>query len=695
MVNIKKFQSQADKDSIKALTDFIDYAKNELTLYEDQGGFDADSWSFHHNNRKHAMVFSKFSSENNPYKYTLMEEPFLTFAKAYIRHRQSEKQVSSIASKMVVLRTLHDALVDINDVADILDLDGVTQTEVVNLLNKRYPNSAKLFRYGGELVRLYDFLIKKGITPTLPEWKNVWKRQKARAEQTDPESINWQSERCPSQHQMIALADCFARAETKRDKYWSSVLALLMFAPGRAGELNYLTVDSLHEEEGRLGVRWYGQKGFEFTVKWVPQSLEKTIRIAFGRLIEIGQPARDAAKFAYESPGKFYRHYGCITDDEHSETEPLDALQFAHAMSFTPATIKRIQAKAQNYNNQAAWNVIGAHQSKWIQELRRNGNPSYEDLSIYVQQKYQTKDWPYMPKTKRPIWEVLLLVRENEFHAEFEPKAFSWVMPSVNQLNDQLSQRPMKNPLPTIFQRFELKDEDGGEIQLTSHQLRVWLSTNAERGGMDSWKLAQWAGRARIDDNRHYDLRTKDEKDEQVKSLLNLTKRPCAIESVKLNLPVAYEDLGVNRLGTAEVTEYGFCVHDYAMTPCQKVGECMSCSDHVCVKGLPVKLENIKRLEKQVESQFQKAKKAAGEAIFGADRWATHYGWKLAHIRTQISILEDDNVTDGTIVRIPKDHDPSPIERTMQQKGLIKNVSLKKEPNSLIHLEKLEVLEDA
>jgi hypothetical protein len=30
------------------------------------------------------------------------------------------------------------------------------------------------------------------------------------------------------------------------------------------------------------------------------------------------------------------------------------------------------------------------------------------------------------------------------------------------------------------------KDEDGSEISLTSHQIRVWLSTNAERGGMDA-----------------------------------------------------------------------------------------------------------------------------------------------------------------------------------------------------------------
>ena len=37
-------------------------------------------------------------------------------------------------------------------------------------------------------------------------------------------------------HQMLALADSFAKAETQEDKYWSSIVALLMFAPGRGSE---------------------------------------------------------------------------------------------------------------------------------------------------------------------------------------------------------------------------------------------------------------------------------------------------------------------------------------------------------------------------------------------------------------------------------------------------------------------------
>ncbi|GGD61596.1 hypothetical protein [Lacimicrobium alkaliphilum] len=669
MSNVVFFQPKVELTAEQNLSDFIAHCQNNLTLYEDQGGFSVNRWRYNCGRKEHTMVFSRYREKGSSnYSDDPMDEPFLSFAKSYVRYRQSERQVTSIGDKTAILRTLHDALINIHGEANILLIDGLVQTEVYDLFNKRFPKSPKLFRFGGQLVLLYEFLIAKGIAQTLPQWSNPWRRPQAKAERTDKESQKWQMERCPSQHQMLSLADCFAKAETPQDRYWSSVLSLLMFAPGRAGELAFLTVDSLHEEEGRLGVRWYGEKGFQDSLKWVPRHLEMTVREAFARLLKIGAPARKAAKFAHDNPGKFYRHEGCITPDDFPENKEMNALEFAHAMNFTSATIQRMKEKYAKFDTQGPWNVLNAHQSKWLQKLRSEG-ATYANLAEYVVSQYKKEEWPNLPKIGRPVWESLLLIRENEFHAEFEPKGFSWLIPDVNRLNDQLSQRPMKNTIPTIFQRVGIKDEDGSEISMTSHQLRVWLSTCAERGGMDSWKLAQWAGRANINDNRHYDLRTQDEREEQTMSLLGIEKRPTPLEALKHRLPVSYEDLGLDRIGIADVTEYGMCTHDYAMSPCTKGGECMTCKEHVCIKGMPKTLSRIKQLEEMVESQLTKAQKDAKNGDFGADRWETHLGWKLSHIRTQRLRMEDKNIPDGALLWIPKSHDPSPIERSLQQRG--------------------------
>lgn len=338
-------------------------------------------------------------------------------------------------------------------------------------------------------------------------------------------------------------------------------------------------------------------------------------------------------------------------------------------MSFFESTIKALEDSGNDYNSDTAWNELGASQTKWILKLRDKGNPSYQQLAQYVAGEYKTRDWPNLPSVEQAVWESLVLIRDREFHNKLEPRAFSWRLPSVNELNAQLASRDkLKKPPKTLFQRMGYKDEDGSDIRLTSHQIRVWLSTNAERGGMDAWKLAQWAGRARINDNRHYDLRTQEEREQQARSVLELTERPTALEAIKLNLPVSYKDLGVNRIGIADITEYGMCTHDYAMSPCTKGGECMTCKEHVCIKGMPKTLERIKRLERQIESQFNKAKNDEADGMFGAGRWVTHLGWKLAHIRTQLTRMESNETPEGAVLWIPPEHDPSPVRRALDQR---------------------------
>ncbi|MGI2122833.1 hypothetical protein ACRN9J_11675 [Shewanella baltica] len=683
MANVIHFQPKNEMAAQKNLENFIEHCRDNLTLYEDQGGWKNNNWQHKQKNRYIAMTFSTYREKSNPANFDPLNEPYLSFAKAYIRYNQSIKAVSSVTNKMVALRMLHDALSEVHGVTNVLQTDGLVIGELEALIKKRVTNKDRRNKVGYQVEILLNFIRDKRFVPALQSWTNPWPKVAAKAERTDKESRKWQDIRCPSLHQMLALADCFANAETVEDKYWSSVITLLMFAPGRAGELTELTVDCLHpsgdevsDEDGTLGVRWYGEKGFGFTIKWVPKVLEETVIEAHKRLIEIGKPARDAAKFSYDNPDVFMRHNGCCTPHYFGENKPLNAYQFAHAMSFSDDTISRMENKTTNFSNASAWQIVGAHESKWVQSLLANGEPTYRDLAGFVASEYQNSDWPNLTSIKRPIWESLVIIRDREFHKEFKVREFSWRLPSVNELNAQLAVRDkLKNPPETLFQRMGYKDEDGSDIRLTSHQIRVWLSTNAERGGMDAWQLARWAGRARINDNRHYDLRTKDEREQQTRSIVEFNERPTALEAIKLNLPVSYKDLGVNRIGIADVTEYGMCVHDYAMSPCTKGGECMTCKEHVCIKGMPETLERITRLEKQVESQFIKAKEDKSDSVFGADRWVSHLGWKLAHIRTQRERLESEDTPEGAILWIPPEHDPSPVKRALEQKDFDIKVS--------------------
>ena len=671
MADIIHFQPKYEISAKQNLDSFIEHCKNTLTLYDDQGGWQSNNWKHKQKNRSIAMTFSKFRAKSNPANFDPLDEPFLSFAKAYIRYSQSIKAVSSVANKMVALRMLHDALVAVHGIANVLKTDGLVIGELETITKQRVSNKDRKNKIGYQIEILLEFIRSKRIVPALQSWDNPWPKVGAKAERTDEDSRKWQDNRCPSMHQMLALADCLANAETLEDQYWSSVSTLLMFAPGRAGELSELTVDCLHRgENGALGVRWYAEKGFGYTIKWVPELLEQAVIKAHSRLMDIGKPAREAAKYAHDHPNVFMRHSGCCTSDGFAEDKPLNAYQFAHAMNFGEKSSSKI-VKLKDLNSNTAWDILSSDKTKWIVRLRKSGNPTYQGLARYVFDKYSGADWPNLSSINRPIWKSLVLVRDREFHNSANPRNFSWRLPSVNELNAQLAIRDkLKNPPKTLFQRMGYKDEDGSDIRLTSHQLRVWLSTNAERGGMDAWQLARWAGRARINDNRHYDLRTQDEREQQARSILEYNERPTALEAIKLNLPVSYKDLGVNRIGIADVTEYGMCVHDYAMSPCTKGGECMTCKEHVCIKGMPETLERIVRLEEQVESQFNKATEDKADGVFGADRWVSHLGWKLAHIRTQSKRLKSEDTSEGAILWIPPEHDPSPVKRALEQNSL-------------------------
>ncbi|WP_232311328.1 hypothetical protein [Pseudoalteromonas issachenkonii] len=226
--------------------------------------------------------------------------------------------------------------------------------------------------------------------------------------------------------------------------------------------------------------------------------------------------------------------------------------------------------------------------------------------------------------------------------------------------------------MSNLWERFEMINENGKPLSLTTHQFRVWLNTHAKIGGVDDWKIAQWSGRADLTQNVAYDLRTLEQKDLLKTELMvaSYEDSPSALVLRKARLPVPLKSIGVDREGVADFTGIGFCVHDFARTPCTKAGECVTCKEHVCIKGIPETLEELELLETNIAAQLDHALKEAADDTFGADRWVTHLGWKLAHIRTLIKTKTDDNVLDGTVIRIPVEHDPSPTRLALADKGL-------------------------
>jgi hypothetical protein len=295
----------------------------------------------------------------------------------------------------------------------------------------------------------------------------------------------------------------------------------------------------------------------------------------------------------------------------------------------------------------------------------RQAFDSSAEVPPAIRGKIEGSFWPFIDANRSvKVWDALCLHREFEFHAGFAPREDSWRLPAVNEVNARF------NPGKGVYLLAGMRDADGRAIKLTTHQPRHWLSTMSERAGMDDYTLAQWAGRARVADNRHYDHRSAGERLEEARALI-IGERPSLLDRFKGRQPVTFQELGIDRLGTAIATLYGICTHDYAMAPCMKQRECMTCKEHRCIKGDHVTLERIILLEAQTQRLLDLAQRAHDDGEFGADRWVDNHKWKLANVRTMRILLEQNSLPDGTVLGIPDGHDPSPVLRALIELGLV------------------------
>lgn len=652
MADIIQFVSRSESDAQENLDEFIRIAQFDLTGFADGGAWDDLAWR----NDRVSVVFCKHRPRADARKSPVpLGEPFLSFAKAYFRYRYSHKPVTSAGDWMVALRLVELALIDSAGRADIKDL-GIPILDVsATLCSQLLKSKDSHYRIGRQIEALADFCRQHRLVAQLPAWKCPFKRQPVLTETLTQDGVKHRESKLPTNSVMLALADLFAQADDVESRYFTSIMMLMMVAPSRVSEVLSLPVDCIGWEEDSEGakqmyLRWRAAKGGGPMKKWVPAAMQTVVEEAVSRLHEIGSAAREAAKFAFENPSRFMQHPACTTPSSLSEDDPLSPAQIAAAIGVNPEI-------------GGSWARLPPAWAK----LHDAGPVTYRVLADETARRYKSPHWPHINAQREVlVWDALCIAREFEYHRDFSARPFSWRVAGSGEINDRLDGREEFS----LFERNGVKDTDGAPIKLTTHQLRHWLSTMSARAGMDDYTLARWAGRARIEDNRHYDHRTQEERSGDLRALLR-TDEPATLEKFRGHLPVTYNELGVDRPGTAKATLYGMCVHDYAMAPCQKQRDCMTCKEHVCIKGDHLTLDRIKTLEEMTAALLEKAREATLGGDFGADRWVDHHAWKLAHVRTMRTQLEAQSLPDGAVLRIPDEYDPSPVRRTLMDLDLI------------------------
>jgi hypothetical protein len=202
-------------------------------------------------------------------------------------------------------------------------------------------------------------------------------------------------------------------------------------------------------------------------------------------------------------------------------------------------------------------------------------------------------------------------------------------------------------------------------------------------------EISRWAGRADLKQNCVINQISEFEMvatAEAMDTSLTLSSPKCAVSP---NDPITAQELDLMEHGPQHVTEFGVCVHDWVMSPCEKFRDCLNCSEQVCIKGNVERLNRIKAQLVEVEKNYAQAKDALAKGYAGADRWFEHHKRMVAHLRKMVKILEDTDLPDGTQIKLRDGKEYSHLRRAIQARTADAQLHNSTEASLLLEMSKM------
>lgn len=649
MAEIFHFKPQKMLTAAENLDEFIAKCRDELTVF----GADLD-W-------KQAVwpkvaVFAKLGvTTRKPKTDDLQDDAFIDFSKAYFRYQQGHNPTKT-RNEGKALRAIEAALLQVTRSADINGLSIAVLDEAVELSKQHYSEVAA-YQCGREIERLAKFVTENRlISSNLQNWINPVKRVDDR-NKTGKEAKKNREKKLPNEIALNALAEIFSNDSMHgRDVFTTSVFAMLMSAPSRITEVLELPVDcEVYEKDSdgveRYGWRFYAAKGYGGDVKWIPTVMVNVAKAAVTRAKVISKNSRELAKWIEDNPNKFYRHENCPNV---SENFPLTMEQACKALGLAYGTKKVCRSSL--------------HGRGLVKE---DGIHTLNSLWQHVMSRLP-KDFPWFSKEKGIKYSnALFALNKNQFHGNRGCIPVELHKPDATFFNNDLSLREsigVKHQ--SIFDRHGYRGDNGERLYLTSHQARHLLNTIAQRGGLSNLEIAKWSGRADIKQNRTYNHMTEYELVGMAERMDPSKELFGPVGDVEKYLPATAQEFNTLEHAAVHVTEYGFCVHDYVMSPCEKYRDCVNCTEQVCIKGDdPEKLERIRTRLKKSERMLALAENAVKNGEIGADRWYQYHQKTVTRLLELVSILESPDIQDGAQVKL-RGNDFSQIRRVAEKKSI-------------------------
>ena len=489
MPDLVPFRSRSELDAERNLGEFIRYAQDELTWLADREGFcwEGAEWpgarwvKIAVGKRRH------FSDEER------LDPMFIDFAKAYCRHKNTENETRT-KWEIAALKCLEAALLTVTGSGSVQGLSWTVLDEADAVARKHFT-AQPAYHVGRNIRDIAQFVSIRRLVPVdISTWRSTLQRPSS-VRRIGPAAQAESDRKLPSEAGMHATAEIFANNPVDQQaRFATAVWALLLSAEWRISELLRLHVNAEHEEPDddgvvSYGLRYYGAKGWEYDIKWIPKVFEPVAREAFRRIKEMTDSSRALARHLETTPDAPFLYPDTPDvgiDDELTVDEKA-------------VYLGRAVPKGRGVAN-LSWRFRSIREH-WLEAS--SGRPDGFPL--------------FATETGLKWSDALFCMHLDCLHETRPTDRYRLFRPTTNTVNDLLRPTGIKKG---VLQKLGYTEPDGRPIRLTTHMARHFVGTIAERGEMAEEDRARWAGRATPKDNRVYNHMSEDERAERDRRLL-------------------------------------------------------------------------------------------------------------------------------------------------------------------------------
>lgn len=666
MADVFVFRPKAELDADQNLMDFIAFARKNTVLGA-RGQFDAAEWDvadLFPTERGKSLWFYAYgtTAKRSRTKGTPMAEPFGAFAKAYLaqHHALNGTAHNGLTRRLVALKALEHVGRQ-EGVCRVGSLTGETFNRALAFVADRGHTKDAVYSAGNDLQEIATFLGENRLVPIPLSWRNYAATPDKLTAGIGQAADEARARKLPSQAAIEAIPRIFhiCAEAPELDTFTAiatSYCAILMSAPSRASELLHQPTDFLvegfSESNPGLNMRWWPKKGGTPLPKPVLEPMVDVTKRAVQLLGQATDPARALAVWYEQNPEKLYFY----PDVEHLRGRDTLTLPEVAQVLWGPEGHRDSAAKFIQRHN--------------LKEEPRNGKFGHRRIKVSEVARGVRCEMPtgfpdFLPHLRYSEM-LFLTVGDGIRHGKhlpmrvvFSPITHAMIVKTLGAEADRES----------IFDRYGFTEPDGRPIKVNTHQFRHWLNTLAQLSGLSQLDIALWSGRKDVGQNAVYNHVTAEQRLEMLRGVVGDSARAVGtLASLPAVIPITRADYVAQKIPTAHVTDFGYCVHDFSMAPCQLHRDCMYCTEHVCVKGdaaaearLVAKIEETNRL-------LHSAREALSEEECGADRWVQHNQEVLARMQALLALLRSPDVTPGAIIQMNNPDAPSRLKQALESR---------------------------